>query len=363
MLKTLSQHRWLLLLVALTGAVRLFAADAGRVERYYTYGLYPPLATGLRTLFGWLPFSFGDLLYGAAGCALLYGAYRGFRRVRSRRLNRAVLLRLLLGGIRLALAVYLVFQLLWGLNYSRRGIAGQLALPIRSYGLQDVLDLHGVLLQRLNEAAARADLQERARLDRNDSLFAESVRSYRLAARTYGFLQYRVPSLKPSLYTHVGHYFGFTGYYNPFSGEAQIKTTIPTFLKPFVSLHEIAHQVGYARENEANFIAFLVGRQTPNPTFRYALYYGLYRYALREVYNRDPLLAAALKDSLHRRVQLDNEALRQYFLRTENKIEPLVTAFYDQYLKLNEQKKGVETYNEVVALLIAWQKKHGRESI
>jgi hypothetical protein len=252
---------------------------------------------------------------------------------------------------------------LWGLNYSRLGIAHQLQLNVQPYNLQNVNTLTQRLQQQLNSYAQKVDTSKRHNLDNNKTLFAEGVESYQSAQQKLPYLHYTVPSIKPSLYTHVGHFFGFTGYYNPFSGEAQLKTTIPVFIKPFVTTHEIAHQLGYAKENEANFVAFLANKQSGNVDFLYATYYELYRYALREVYNRDTALAWGFKEKLHPRVRRDNELLKQYIVRTQNKIEPFMSIFYDRYLKLNNQEKGVQTYNEVVALLIAYAKKYGLSAI
>jgi hypothetical protein len=50
-------------------------------------------------------------------------------------------------------------------------------------------------------------------------------------------------------------------------------------------------------------------------------------------------------------------------VKSENAVEPYISKFYDQFLKLNRQPKGTRTYNEVVAWLIAYQKKYGVEAI
>lgn len=66
-----------------------------------------------------------------------------------------------------------------------------------------------------------------------------------------------------------------------------MNTTVPRFLEPYVTAHEMAHQLGYAKENEANFVGFLACRSYDNPAFRYSAYYDMYNYALTEVYLRD----------------------------------------------------------------------------
>jgi hypothetical protein len=74
-------------------------------------------------------------------------------------------------------------------------------------------------------------------------------------------------------------------------------------------------------------------------------------------------LAKAYKEELHPQVKKDNNELRQYLLRSANLIEPFVTSFYGEYLRLNNQPNGKYTYNEVVAWLIAYRKKYGNVAI
>lgn len=121
--------------------------------------------------------------------------------------------------------------------------------------------------------------------------------------------------------------------------------------------------MGYAKENEANFVAFLSSRQSADRDFLYSVYYNLYHYAVREVNSRDTIAAMSFRKRLHPQVLRDNEELKAYFISTQNRIEPLVTRFYDQFLKWNNQKAGVQTYNQVVALLIAYGKKFGWAAI
>jgi hypothetical protein len=44
-------------------------------------------------------------------------------------------------------------------------------------------------------------------------------------------------------------------------------------------------------------------------------------------------------------------------------VEPFVSVFYDNYLKMNNQPKGNRTYNEVTSWLISYLKKYGAEAI
>ena len=359
MLKSLLRDKLLLGLLLTTILIKILSLNESWVEHYYTYGFYPVVSHFLRILFGWLPFSFGDLLYLGAVFYILLKGLKFLRILQKRQVKEYLRWVLLKKFLRLLLWIYLVFNIFWGLNYNRLGMASQLNLDVQPYTVEDLDSLTFVLQNRLNFFAGSVDSLERNRLDHNRALFNEAIAAYKKVASSMPFLSYDHPSIKPSLYSHIGHYLGFTGYYNPFSGEAQIKTTVPFFLKPFVVTHEIGHQLGYAKENEANFVAFFAGRSSGNPEFNYSVYYEMHQYAIRELYRRDSARARYYQEQLHPRVEDDTKELLAYLTRSKNYIEPWVTDIYDEYLKLNNQPKGKMTYNEVVAWLIAYQKKFG----
>lgn len=249
------------LLVVLCILIKWFSLYPAAVERFYTYGIYPAIAAVQRFLFGWIPFSIGDIFYAFLVLVLIYRLFRLVQLAIRRELNRRYFTAALQQGIFFFLFIYVSFNILWGLNYNRKGISSQLGITVRKYSLADLDTLTEVLQNRLNYYAAQASPARRDSVRRKRDLFRESSVLYKEVAGAYPFLQYRPKSVKPSLFSYLGNYLGFQGYYNPFSGEAQVNTTIPHFLEPFVTLHEIAHQLGYGKENEANFVAFLAGRK------------------------------------------------------------------------------------------------------
>lgn len=356
MLKALLHDRKLLSLLFLALLVKLLALSPAWVERYYTYGFYPYISGALRFLFGWLPFSVGDLVYASAAVYLALVIWKFITLFRRGELRKNLYTRVF-RFIRVVLLIYVIFNLFWGLNYNRRGIAYQLGLDVDRYSTADVAALASRLTAKLNTLAGQVDSVKMLQLNRNRTLFRGGIQSYHQVAKDFRFLAYTTPSVKPSMYSGIGHYFGFTGYYNPFSGEAQIKTSVPAFLKPFIMNHEIAHQLGYGKENEANFVAYIACKNDTDINFRYSAYFELSLYALGNLRGRDSVAAKALKATWPPRVQADYQAYKDYILKSANPIEPLITRFYDQYLKLNAQRKGIRTYNEVVAWLVAYMKK------
>lgn len=353
---------WILLIV-LTILIKWASWYPDWVENNYTYGVYPYLTKLQRFLFGWIPFSIGDLFYGFLVLIVILRTYRFFKVLFQKKLTRGYLVAALQQAIFFFLFVYVFFNLFWGLNYNRRGVSYQLGIEVKKYSLADLDTLTTAIQTRLNKYAEGSGEVQRDSFIRKKDLFREGRLAFRHAEKKYPYLAYRPSSVKPSLFSYLGNYLGFQGYYNPFSGEAQVNTTIPRFLEPFVTSHEIAHQLGYAKENEANFVAFLACRDYPSPVFQYSLYFDMYNYAARELYRRDTALAAAFSKKLHPLVVKDIKEMRSFYRRYKNPVEPIITWSYGHFLKANNQPAGKETYNEVVAWLIAYYKKFGVESL
>lgn len=354
---------WVLLIV-LSILIKWASWYPGWVERNYSLGIYPWIAKVQRLLFGWIPFSIGDLFYGFLIVIILYRTFQFFRAVFRKKVNRPYFIAGLQQVIFFFLFIYVFFNLLWGLNYNRRGIAYQLSLDVKQYNIKDLDTLTHALQAKVNFYAATVSKMQRDSFDRKKILFTSAVKAFDAAAKQYPFLHYDPRSLKPSLYSYLGNYLGFQGYYNPFSGEGQVNTTVPRFLEPFVTTHEIAHQLGYARENEANFVGFIACRYYEEPAFRYSVYYDMYNYAVGEIYRfRDTIMGNRFQDSLHPQVIKDQQEFRAFYKKYKNPIEPVIMWGYGQFLKANNQPAGKRSYNEVVAWLIAYYKKNGVEAL
>ncbi|MBK8951585.1 MAG: DUF3810 domain-containing protein [Chitinophagaceae bacterium] len=347
------------LLILLTILIKFVSWYPYWVELNYTRSIYPYVSKIQRFLFGWIPISIGDIFYIVLIIIVVYKASIFFRLLFQRKLNRKYFILVLQQGIFIFLFLYVTFNLLWGLNYNRKGIAYQLNLEVRKYTTNDLDTLTTVLLERVNKYAASVNVQQRDTFNRKKKLFSAAAKAYVEAGNQYPFLRYKPMSVKPSMFSYLGNYLGFQGYYNPFSGEAQVNTTIPLFLEPYVTTHEIAHQLGYAKESEANFVAFLACRSFDNDAFRYSLYYDLFHYAIVEVYRRDTALGRSFQERLHLQVKKDRQAYREFYNRYKNPIEPIIMWGYGEFLKANNQPAGKMSYNEVVAWLIAYYKKFG----
>jgi hypothetical protein len=352
---------WICLVVAVV-AIKILTFFPAVVERYYSCGFYPMISRLQRVLFGWLPFSTGDILYLAIAVVLMYRLVRLILRLFKRQAGKGWFLLFLRRTVFVLLWVYVLFNVLWGLNYDRLGIADQLQLQVKPYSTDDLSGLVEVIVGQLNDLDQWAKIH-RIDLAHTSTLKAGAIRAYDSLAVGDERFAYRTASVKPSLFSYPGLYLGFAGYYNPFTGEAQVNTDDPLFGQPFTTCHEMAHQLGYAKENEANFAGFLAARSSPDPAFQYSVYIDLYLFANRELYVRDSAMAKAYRDELAPGVREDFRELQRFNRKYANPLEPLIWKVYGRYLRANRQPHGVVTYSEVISWLIAYAKKNGVDAI
>lgn len=340
-------------------SIHLYSADPGRVESNYSAAIYPPFAAFLRQMFGWLPFSFGDLLYGSFGVWILWKLISSIRALYKKKVTIQGVARGFLKALIILLSLYVSFNLFWGINYNRKGIAAQLNMQMGKYSISELKDLNALLVEKVNSARQSLINSNQKRPSSNE-LFKQVQEAYAVAGKSYPFLQYHTVSLKPSLWGWLGNYTGFTGYYNPFTGEAQVNTMVPFFLQPYISCHEVAHQLGYAKEMEANFVGYLAAAASVDTLLHYSVYLDLFLYSNRNLFITDSLEARAYAKQLLPAVIKDIKEWKDFQRRHRNPIEPVIRWAYGKYLENNEQPQGVLSYDEVTSFMVAYYKKFGK---
>ena len=347
----------LILLLILALGIRIFSLDRMLIERLYCSSIYPGVGSALRLIFGWIPFSIGDVLYSALIIYLIWKIVKLIRLLFQKKVTWNSFGRGALKFLLVFLSIYIVFNLIWGLNYNRAGIRSQINIKREKYSREELIAVNEIILAKIN-ACKESVINNKVEYPTNGELYLKTDLAYEHANHVYSFLKYSHKSIKTSFFGWLGNYMGFTGYYNPLTGEAQVNTTVPDFLKPYICVHEVAHQLGYAKENEANFVGYLVASTSNDSSLLYSTYFDLFLYANRNLYMVDSAQAHYFSKQLNPAVKNDIRVLRTYLEKYENPIEPAIRWMYGKYLQANEQPSGVMTYNEVIADLIAYYRKY-----
>jgi hypothetical protein len=318
--------------------------NARFVERWYSTGLYPIIQRGLTPVSNLVPFALLDILAVGGVCLVLVVLVRSVRL--ARRKKKWTPLLITLGRLVTSAAViYLVFLLLWGLNYRRVSMTDRLVLD-RDSSPEAILDLGRVAVRQLNAMHAAAH---------SEGWRTSPWREHRMRDAYHAVLsdlsdaRTMVPGrLKVSLF---GPYFRWTsvdGMINPFGLEVLANPDLLPFEKPFVAAHEWAHLAGFADESEASFVGFLTCIRASTPA-AYSGWLFLYWEVNSEVGASDRRqLASGLEDGPRADVAAVAERIRRGQVRV---VRDAGWRVYDEYLKANRVEEGVRNYGLVLTLL------------
>ena len=117
-----------------------------------------------------------------------------------------------------------------------------------------------------------------------------------------------------------------------------------------------AHQLGYAAENEANFLATLATTNNDDPYIQYTGYIFVLRYCINEIARRDIDAYHQLIKTINPGILASYKEMRDFWESYQNPFESLSKAIWNQFLKANNQSKGIMSYDYMVALVINYYK-------
>jgi len=332
--------------------LNIFTNYPALVERYYSHGFYVGVCYVLHPILNLFPFSVGDVVYSAVILYLIYFIGRLIYLLIKGRFK--VIGRALLGLVIGMQAAYLMFYLFWGMNYFRPSAAERLNLRDTAY---TTAQLEAVTCSIIDSAnATRNRIKHGDTLQNNAQIYNTALLAIKkLSADSANFRTY-YPGIKSSLLTPFINYLATSGYYNPFTSEAQMNYQMPIYARPAVACHELSHQTGFGAEDEASFAGFLAGVGSRDRLLRYSAYQlalGECMFAMRR---RDTLVSNELKIRISPKVRHDFIAERRYWLSFRGKAGMLSGVFYNDFLKANNQPMGMDTYNQMVLLLVNWYK-------
>jgi len=351
-MKINKKHLWLTISLPIQVVlVQLAAKNPAFIEQYYSKGIYPPIAAFLRIIFGWLPFSIGDLLI----AFLLFIFIRFIYRLLKTRFKK--FLPKIIHFTAILSLIYFCFYLFWGLNYYRQPLAENLQYQQKKYTTAELKKVTKTVITKLNYYQFKITKNDTIKVKNSYSqkeMYAMAISGYAHLEKDFPQLKYQYKSIKSSLMSLLQTYIGTGGYLNPLTGEAQVNDRIPKTGYPTTVCHEMAHQIGFAAENEANFVSFLAANYNNDVYFKYASYRMAFGYCISELRKRDRKLSQELSSTLNKGVRKDFNESYQFWQGYKNPFEPLVKKGYNAYLKANKQDKGIASYSYVVDLFITY---------
>ncbi|MBE8723789.1 DUF3810 family protein [Flavobacterium hungaricum] len=322
------------------------------VEGFYSNNLYVRISHFSRGLLGRLPFSFGDFMY----AFLILSIISWFWRIRKTwKLAWKDHLLKVVGKISI---FYFFFHLLWAFNYYRKPLFEKMEIK-REYSDADLLAFTKRLITKTNDIQFQITKNDSAKVVfpySQEETFQMNLNGYRNLEKEHSFFKYEILSVKKSLFSMSLTYMGFGGYLNPFTNEAQVNDLLPMYNFPLTSAHEMAHQIGFASENECNFIGVLASIKNEDLYFQYSGYSFALRYCLGIWKFKNERIFNELKKTIHPGILKNYQESQDFWKKYDTFIDKGFHFLYDNFLKTNNQKDGMESYSKFIDLMINYYK-------
>lgn len=314
-----------------------------------------PVRRGLGSISGLVRFSVAEVLLVLFGlCFLLFVGALAADLLRGR---PAAAGRLALRGVRVALVLAMLFCLLWTCWYQQTELATLLFINRHDLSAQELGETMEKLVLQLNGSCGQVTRSE-------DGVFvlAEPAETLLLRAQDiasagterYPFLTGVTAGVKGIFLSSVLDRLQLGGFYFPYTAEANVNIHLPAMSLPASALHELCHQQGIAREEEACFLAYLLCEQSTDPEFIYSGQMYAYLYLSNALYAADQTLFYQAVASIDDRVWADLADYSAYLERNKGVASEVSEQVNDHYLKAQGQSAGTRSYGLMVDLLCAW---------
>lgn len=255
--------------------------------------------------------------------------------------------------------VFFLHTGLYGLNSYAGSLADDIRLDVTEYTLKELEDATAYYRDNANALAPQikrdsanlpafddfATLAQQAgegfdnlKYDRAFSVFAGS----KVPVKELGWAD---------MYTSMG----ITGFTFAITGEAAVNPQIPQVSIPFTMCHEMAHRMCIAKEDDANFAAFLACDANTDVQFRYSAYFMAFRYCYNALARLDGQAASRVSADVCPELRRDLAAYDDFFTqKRDEQATQFANTVNDAYIKTNGDNRGTASYGEVCDLLISW---------
>ncbi len=335
-------------------------------EYIFARGIFRIVAFPLEFLVSLIPFSLTELvvvLLAPAVIVLLCVFVYRLVKIRHPLQTAERGIRFLAFGVSLFL---FIFMLTDGANFSRIPLGELLELPDREYTAEELYILTSDLAVKTSQK--REALEE----DKNGctalsvskgELLKNADNVYQNIGKTYPFLKTGATRVKGVALSRFWSYTGTTGVYCPWTLEANVNTDVPVFGLGSTCAHEIAHTMGFAKENECNFLAFLACTTSGQKDYEYSGYISAFVYCSNALYKADKELWQKAFSNCSESVRRDLSFKNEYWQGFKGRVMDNSQNINDTFIKINGVESGTLSYNEMVELMLRYYDSQGYFSI
>lgn len=357
-MRLLTKALWLLLIPLGLLIPVLAKNDPAAVERIYSSKMYPKIAEFISSLTSKTPASIAETLLIVGVLLIVAYLVVGLFRLFMRKIRPVAFLHKIVNLGIIAGVLLILFYGLWGLNYYRPTLSELMELDVRERPTEELAQLSSELATEA--ASLRAEVSE----DGDGVFYLKSgcreyfdmlPEAYASLSEKLDIIRTKATPAKSVRLSYAMSYTGISGIYIPYTAEANVNVDQPPLLVISAAAHEMAHFQGVAREDEANFIAYLVCLESEEPAVRYSGVMNALIYCMNQLYDADRDAYAAVRALYTEGMMRDLTDYNAYWDSFQGPVEEFTDNLNDSYLKFNDQEHGVKSYGMMVDLLLAYR--------
>lgn len=299
-------------------------------------------------VFSIFPFSVGDFFYLILTGILIYLLIKIFKK-KSR--SKPILYLLIVLNI-----LYFVYQIFWGMLYFQKPLIK--LLPKEMTTIEEVKKLSIKYLEICKNERNRVSEDKNGvfKVSQPEVIIEEILLRQNSLPKEFNKKNgVGIKDFKPGLFRGIMSYTGILGYYNPFTAEAQYNPQLPSTYLPFTLAHESSHQMGYAREEEANFIGYLIGKNSKNRELRYSTNYFVLKSLLNSLVVKDEKFVKNILSQYSEPMKRDRLYEKAFVKKHEGILDVFFGKMNDYFLKSNQQDGSVN-YSYFVDLMVRYER-------
>ena len=343
----------LIVISAMVICIHLLTRDLRQVNVFLSERFIQPAHRAMAQFFDSLPFSFAEAVIGvSAAAAVIYLVTAAVRIIiRPERLKQ--LYRLVITVVCIGLCVYAVFCVMWGVYYYADDFQTKSGIPCPEIAVDDLKLVTRYFADKAGEYSklVKRDGQGVYCGDR-DAILARSDEVYLKAEKLFPCLEGPEVHAKGIRFSILMSYTDYTGFFFPFTGEANVNIHYPPCTLAATVAHELAHQRGVAKEQEANFCAVLSSLLYGDPDYCYSACYLAYIYLGNALYKVDYDSWYEIRSALDEDMKADIANNHEYWQQFETPVQTVANDIYEEFLHSYSQELGLQSYGACVDLLV-----------
>lgn len=357
----------------------VFPSD--KISEIYTDKLFYYISWPIKKVIAYFPFSVAEIALYASIAAILFwfinmlvGTVRAGRRCYIRKKQNVPiegfsllqpLVQLVLRLSSFICVIVSAFVLFGGINYTSLTFSEKAGYELEEADVDQLSQLCRLLSARAAAARLTLALEADGTINENYAdynpfrLIDDALDAYQNLPEEYAYLKRDYPRAKLAVSSPVMSNIHITGIYPYIIPEAVVNAQTPIMSLPHTICHEMAHQRGFAREDEANYIAYLACIHSDNPLFVYSGYYTAFTYAMDQLYLYDQKSWQEISSATSSGIWLDNLEESNFWQQYQTVSSEFTGSVNDTYLTVMDVDDGVHSYGRMIDLILAEEKQKG----